>query len=84
MNKMVIIATAMTLSALCISCSDEMKPDSPDKCLQREIFNECLKTVPKGPNNVRYNDWSEVVEQCGVQARRMSIRPVTQIKPECR
>ena len=35
-----------------------------DQCLRRDLFLDCLKAVPKGPDRTRYNDWSEVVAEC--------------------
>lgn len=71
--KKVIIAL-LTVFALS-GCSDE--PETPkfikDQQLRREIFKECLESVPKGPKSTTVsNDWSEVVEECGYQADKMS------------
>ncbi|ANZ50317.1 hypothetical protein PHOBOS_127 [Erwinia phage vB_EamM_Phobos] len=44
-----------------------------DQQLRREIFKECLASIPKGPEKIdNSNDWQEVVEECGEQARKMS------------
>lgn len=56
----------------------------PDQCMRREIFEACLARVPKGPDSVQYNDWSEVVEECGSQAYYQALRKPERIKPECR
>lgn len=54
-----------------------------DQCLRREIFMQCLAAVPKGPESTRYNDWDEVVSQCGSQAYYTALRRISQIKEEC-
>lgn len=46
--------------------------NTQDLELRREIFNECLHSIPQGPTNVKYNDWEEVVTACGDQADKMS------------
>ena len=55
-----------------------------DKCLFREIFNECLKNVPKGPQSTKYNDWDEVVALCHDVSVNQSFRNSDNIKPECK
>jgi hypothetical protein len=35
-----------------------------DNKLRREIFNECLKNIPKGPERTVTNDWDEVIVEC--------------------
>lgn len=60
------------------------KTSDYDQCLRAELFQACIKSVPAGPQAAKYNDWSEVVEECGNQASYQSVRPVTQIKKECR
>ena len=59
-------------------------PSGMDQCLRREIFFQCLAAVPRGPENVKYNDWEEVVSTCGQQAQYQSYRRQAIIKPECR
>ena len=39
-----------------------------DKRLGREVFMECLKNIPKGPDRVVANDWDEVVYACKIIA----------------
>ena len=55
-----------------------------NQCLQREIFKECLSTLPAGPVSTKYNDWDEVVAECRHSAYYMSQRPRGTIKEECR
>lgn len=43
-----------------------------DQDARREMFFECLKVLPAGPQATKYNDWSEVVSECGSQAASIS------------
>ena len=56
----------------------------PDKCLQREIFKECMESLPAGPASTHYNDWDEVVSQCREVAFYHSLRIESTIKNECK
>ena len=47
-----------------------------DQVLHREIFNECLKNIPKGPQSTRYNDWSEVINECNSTSYYMALKRV--------
>ena len=44
----------------------------PEKKLQQELFFKCMKHLPAGPSATKYNDWDDVVSECGTQARDMS------------
>lgn len=35
-----------------------------DQNLRREIFKECMRLLPAGPQKTMYNDWAEVVSEC--------------------
>lgn len=54
-----------------------------DMCLQRELFNECMKNLPAGPVATKYNDWDEVVKECRIGARYMAKRRRGVVNPEC-
>jgi len=54
-----------------------------DVCMQREVFNECMKALPAGPQSTKYNDWDEVVKECRHTARYLSERRRKFVKPEC-
>lgn len=43
-----------------------------DNTVREKLFFRCLSQLPKGPQSVHYNDWAEVVEECGTQARQMA------------
>ncbi len=45
-----------------------------DKKIQEEVFFKYLKHLPAGPLAAKYNDWDEVVSECGVQARHIAYR----------
>lgn len=47
-----------------------------DKTLQRQLFFECLERIPSGPKVTTYNDWAEVVEECGRQTTYLARRCV--------
>jgi len=53
-------------------------------CLQREIFKECLESLPAGPISTHYNDWDEVVKECRKTAYSNSKRRESTIKNECK
>jgi len=83
MKKLILL-----LPLLLIACGKDDKPFIDERvanqCLRREIFNECMKILPAGPLATKYNDWDEVVNQCGRQAYYMSIRKESTIPAECR
>lgn len=83
MKKLILL-----LPLLLIACGKDDKPfideRVPNQCLRREIFNECMKILPAGPLATKYNDWDEVVAECGSQAYYMSQRIKSTISPECR
>jgi hypothetical protein len=54
-----------------------------DQCLRRDIFFQCLQSLPAGPVETKYNDWDEVVSQCGTEAAFQSIRKKSQITAQC-
>lgn len=46
----------------------------PDQDLRAKLFLSCMNSLPAGPTATMYNDWDEVVEECGRQAYFMSLR----------
>ena len=83
MKKLILL-----LPLLLIACGQDDKPFIDERvanqCLRREIFNECMKILPAGPLATKYNDWDEVVAECGSQAYYMSQRIKSTIPAECR
>jgi hypothetical protein len=68
-KRLIFVAIAC---AMLTACAPPKGPD-PDQKVRREIFIECLRTVPNGPQATKYNDWSEVVSECGSQAYYISL-----------
>lgn len=55
-----------------------------DQCLRTELFERCMRALPAGPALTRYNDWDEVVSECGIQAYHQALRLRENVKKECR
>lgn len=49
------------------------EPRTYNNALRQELFFKCLDAVPVGPQTTKYNDWAEVVSECGQQALWMSL-----------
>lgn len=65
----IIIALVMLVLAGC----DVPKPPQPNQDIRERIFFQCLAAIQKGPEQTKYNDWQEVVNECGHQAYYMSF-----------
>lgn len=78
----------LVMVVLLVGCDKEIVITDPsvfDQCLRREVFMQCLATVPKGPERVSdSNDWDEVIDECATAAQYMSVRRLSKIKEECR
>lgn len=83
MKKLLIIVGILSLTA----CSEEVpimkNRHIADQCLRAVLFDKCMRTLPAGPLASKYNDWDEVVSECGRQAFYQSIRNREHVKPEC-
>ena len=77
--KYVLILTVLVLAGCAPS-----DPQSYDQCMRREIFMQCMQALPAGPLATKYNDWDEVVSECGSQAVYLSMRRQSRIPVECR
>jgi hypothetical protein len=75
--------TLLTLLPLITSCEKKDRT-MHDMCLQRKIFKECMDSLPAGPTTAHYNDWDEVVKECGTIAYHHSTRRESTIKNECK
>lgn len=64
----------LTITLLLAGCEPPGPHGYTDQDVRREVFFECLKTVPAGPEHTKYNDWSEVVSTCGNQAEYIAAR----------
>lgn len=89
-NKLLIIASILALAA-CGKHSSETTAYASDvdevvitnMCLQRELFNECMKNLPAGPQATKYNDWDEVVSECRHTAYYLAKRKRRVVPDEC-
>jgi hypothetical protein len=82
--KKIISILAISILALCIMLLGCERTSQVDQCMRRDLFTQCMKTVPIGPTTVKYNDWEEVVQACENAAYYQSLRKTEFIKPECR
>ena len=76
--KKLLILLCLALSA----CDGE--PTTTDQCMRVELFKSCMASLPAGPVATKYNDWDEVVAQCGNEAFYMAQRSISFVKKECR
>ncbi|WEM34480.1 hypothetical protein [Xanthomonas phage X1] len=87
--KKFLIALMLVLSlGGCVSreeyIAEQESKTTNDQCLRNQIFQQCLATIPPGPQKTVYNDWNEVVSECSSVAYYQSLRVRSQVKPECR
>ncbi|HHX06332.1 MAG TPA: hypothetical protein GX732_09385 [Pseudomonas sp.] len=64
------ILIALLTVAGCKQDSDDVIQER--KALRIELFEKCMRLLPDGPQATKYNDWAEVVGECGTQAYYMS------------
>jgi hypothetical protein len=74
MKKLLPILLATLLLSGCVpqagsACIEE----DYNQVLRRQLFKECLDSVPEGPSTTTFNDWSEVVNNCDMISARQSI-----------
>ncbi|USV40986.1 hypothetical protein [Xanthomonas phage BUDD] len=87
--KKFLIAVMLVLSlAGCVSreeyTAQQESKSTIDQCLRNQIFQQCLATIPPGPQKTVYNDWNEVVSECASVSYSQSFRVRSQVKQECR
>lgn len=80
MKYIFVLVFSLSLTA----CAPSTPPTQTDQCLRQDLFDRCMKNLPAGPEKTMYNDWDEVVSECGHQAYMQSIRKTVLIKEECR
>lgn len=78
----------IVIGMLFIGCVEPSPPRAYpriDRCIERDVFLQCLDKIPKGPERVTAtgNDWSETISECAQAAHYISLRSESQIKPEC-
>ena len=80
MRRTLIGAASLLTAVLAGGCAEST---GPDQCLRREIFQQCMKALPAGPQTTKYNDWDEVIGNCESVAYYQSLKKTTQITAEC-
>lgn len=78
--KMLLIVASIFVAA----CKPIDQNRTHDQCLRATIFQQCMVALPAGPVATKYNDWDEVIAECGRQAQYLSVRNKSQVKPECK
>lgn len=72
--KKLVIALSILIALLtvagCTPVSDDVIQER--KTLRIELFEKCMQLLPDDPQTTKYNDWAEVIEECGTQAYYMS------------
>lgn len=87
---MVTMYKILLLSFLLVGCMGEIEnaetSTTPivDACLQKVYFDDCMKALPAGPTSTKYNDWSEVIDECTDSAKSLSYRQTKNVKDECK
>lgn len=66
--------------ALLSGCDPPKSTGYYDQDVRREVFFQCLQTVPAGPQATKYNDWSEVIDECGDQAMSLAARGFSDVR----
>lgn len=72
--KTLSILIAVAFLAGCENTSGTVSGGYYNQDVRREVFFQCLSSVPNGPMSTKYNDWAEVVAECGSQAQYISAR----------
>lgn len=79
MKSLIIIGLVILLAG----CEQPAYPVA-NQCIRAELFKQCMAILPVGPVATHYNDWSEVVSECGSEAARQSMRKAEAVPMECR
>ncbi len=58
---------------LLLAGCDEVKGPVVNQEIRERLFFQCLERIPKGPEQTKYNDWDEVISECGTQAYYMAL-----------
>ncbi len=82
---MITLTRAFAICFVVAGCSGKEKPKDRviDQCLRIQLAQQCVKDLPAGPVETKYNDWDEVIGQCDSNARYQSVRNRQYVKPEC-
>lgn len=79
MSRVLIACFAVFL----VGCEPYVHPYRENRCMQADLFQQCMKSLPAGPVSTHYNDWDEVVEQCRISAGAMAWRHISEIPKGC-
>ena len=71
-TKRIALIGASMLSAVLAGCDVGAEYGVTDSKAEQELFFRCMEKLPAGPVAAHYNDWSEVVAECGKRARAMT------------
>jgi hypothetical protein len=71
-GALLLLVGSMGLLAACGPALPPQPKYALDKKVQQDLFFRCLKSLPAGPIASKYNDWDEVVSECGSQAFHMA------------
>lgn len=72
--KYIILILLMVFMTACRAF--EVSEYKTDSVLERELFFECMRALPTGPKQTKYNDWDEVVIECRRTAHQFSTECV--------
>lgn len=74
------------IAACLLSGCDRIKINTVDQCLRRELFKECMASIPPLPQSTHFGEteWDQIIEECGHIAYLQSLRKWEFIKEECR
>ena len=68
---------ALIFSVGLVAGCDFMPTWRVDRKLQQDLFFKCLDKLPAGPRKTKYNDWDEVIAECGNQSRSMANKCIS-------
>lgn len=83
MKTLISIIMLLILTGCNITPEQKVTMDT-DRCKHIELFQQCLKLTPKGPESTTFNSWDNVIEACDTAAYRQSFTLIENIKQECR
>lgn len=58
-------AIVIGVTLILAGCTPDPYPSwATDKIYQAKLFDNCMQSLPAGPQKTKYNDWDEVVSEC--------------------
>ena len=70
MKKLTVIAAVLLLAG----CNMEHCSWRPIPAERQALFQQCMESLPAGPQQTHYNDWAEVVQECSEYSYYASTR----------